>query len=573
MKPNFNFLRTAFIIFNLFFFYTSFSQEEKENKIMKDLYNEAREYFIDDQLEKAEEKYKELLKIDSTNEKGLYGLLLNYNIQKKYGAIISEFEKHEESFNNKATKVRYYFCMGVAYFFEDNPEEGITYIKKYLNLVDSETLNKSDFLTFAIIYFDYETYDSALVELQNFYDLEETAWLNDEVTFLHFKILYEMDQHDKALERVEDLLAELELEDQTVFLMNVIDYTTSDESLEGAKPYLERILSEPYSEYLDKSVRAYCQYVLGVLSFSNGEEEQGIKHLKDVSIEHLDEEYKPNFYNAILLQTINNDFKGFQKYVELAKQDYPDEFYFEAIHGMFHAQLGNENKADKYFIKSFQKKEIGDFYNHSEILTKINDYYTSRDKDDESLYHKVKDIPDVYMAHFIAIGQISYNYERMTVGDKFFELAIDMSTNEKNKSKIHYLQSLFYIRIMLVDQAKDFLDQAYALDNQNYYLLCKQYYELAYHYYQDSLSSKAFEKLLEIAQKTEEGPQEVISFLTAMAHFNLDQKEEACEVIEPMLNNFSIREINAKIFCMKYAITSRQFEESFKLISAYMIKY
>ena len=572
MKLNFIFLKTTFLAFIFLFSSKTFPQNGDHNK-MESLFNEARNYYVENQLEKAEEKYKELLTIDSKNKKGLYGLFLTYNTQKKYNKLINEFEEHEFFFDSKAHKVRYYLYMAEAYFFKNKPEKGATYLEKYYDLVDVDTLLPSDFLLVSLIYFEYEHYDLALEQLEFFYNHNDTARSNDEVAFLHFKILYEKNQNDKALERVNDLLTELKPEDQVDFLLTLVDYTTSDESAEGAKPYLEKILSESYSEHLDRNLKAYSQFALGVLQLGEGKEKEGINYLKSVATKHLSEEYKPDFYKAILSQTINNDFEGFQKYIELAKQDYPNEFYFEALHGMFHAQLGNQNKADKYFIKSFQKVEIGDFYNHTEILTKINDYYSSINEDKYSLYHKVKDISDADTSHYIVLGQISYNHERMTVGDNFFELVIESSDKEKFKARIRYLQSIFYIRIMRVEEAKGFLNQAYELDNQNYYLLCKQYYDLTNLYHQDNLSSKDFEKLLEIAQKTEEGPQEVVSFLKAMAHFNLDQKEEACASIKPFKDQFLSNNINAKIFCMKYGITSRQFDESFKLLGTYMTNY
>ena len=228
----------------VFVYFSGFSQNFNEGNDVDSIYNIGIEFFKNNELEKAEKKFKEILEIKTTNEKGLYGLLLVYGFQKKYDQIIKEFEQHEEVFSHKQTKVRYYFNLAVAYFKQNQPRKGYNAIGKYYDLVDAETLNNSDFLIISEIFYDYEEYESALKRLNRFFEVEESAKFDPDIVFIEFKLLHKLKQHDKALERVNDLLTELKPEDQVDFLLSIVDYTTSDESAEGAKPYLEKILSE-----------------------------------------------------------------------------------------------------------------------------------------------------------------------------------------------------------------------------------------------------------------------------------------------------------------------------------------
>lgn len=568
MKLNFNILKIAFLIFTTFFYSVSFSQSDK----VENLYNEASSYYFNDQFTKAEEKYKEILKLDSKNEKGLYGLFLTYNTQKKYKEIINEFEGLEGSFNTNAYKVRYYIYMAEAYFYENLPVEGTNYLRKYFELADDDTFLSTDFLLISMIYFKYEQYDLALGALESFYVHNDEARYDAEVSYLHFKILFNQKEHQKALEKVETTLATLETKAQVNFLLSIIDFTTSDEDAKFAKPYLKKILSETYTSYLDKSIKAYSQYVLGVLYINEGNENEGLEYLKSVAIENLENEYKPDFYKAILIQSMNLDFDNFQKYIQLAKQDYPKEFFFEAIYGLYHAQLLNTKKANEHLIRSFQKEEVGNFFDHTEIITNINNYFLNLDENENLLFNILKETPNLNNSNIIKLGQISYNLNDVKLGDQYFDLVIERVKNPELNAKLRYLQSLFYLGKMDVSTAIDFLDRAYKLDNLNYYLLCKQYFHLINQFQQNKLSPNDFELLLEIAEKTKEGPKEVIVFLTAMSHYNLENIIESCSIIRTEENQLSRIGIKSKVFCGNSSIKT-QFEESFKLVGTYMANY
>jgi len=66
----------------VFVYFSGFSQNFNEGNDVDSIYNIGIEFFKNNELEKAEKKFKEILEIKTTNEKGLYGLLLVYGFHR-----------------------------------------------------------------------------------------------------------------------------------------------------------------------------------------------------------------------------------------------------------------------------------------------------------------------------------------------------------------------------------------------------------------------------------------------------------------------------------------------------------